>query len=85
MTDRDVLDRLSRILGDLLANDSLQLTMQTERKELPDWDSFAYINFIVAAEQEFDVTFGVAEVEAFETVGAIVRRIEEITLKRSCA
>ena len=41
------------------------------RSDIPAWDSFAYINFIVAVEQEFGVKFGVAEVEAFETVGAI--------------
>jgi acyl carrier protein len=79
MTDHEILEKLSRILGDLLANDSLQLTMDTQRKDVPAWDSFAYINFIVAIEQEFGVKFGVAEVEAFETVGAIVRRIKQIT------
>jgi acyl carrier protein len=81
MTDREILEKLSRTLGDLLADDSLQLTMETERKDVPGWDSFAYINFIVAVELEFGVKFGVAEVEGFETVGAIVQRIEQIAGK----
>jgi acyl carrier protein len=78
MTDREILEKLSRILGDLLADDSLQLTMETQRRDVPGWDSFAYINFIVAVEQEFNVKFAVAEVEAFETVGSIVERIKQI-------
>jgi len=41
---------------------------------VPDWDSFNYVNFIVAVELHFNVKFGVAEVESFETVGEIAQR-----------
>ena len=37
--------------------------------DVPNWDSFAYINFIVAVEMELGIKFSVAEVESFETVG----------------
>jgi acyl carrier protein len=52
--------------------------MATRRDEVANWDSFAYISFIVAVEIEFGIKFGVAEVESFENVGAIVRRIRAI-------
>jgi len=39
---------------------------------VPNWDSFAYVSFIVAAEGELGIRFNVAEVESFETVGEIV-------------
>jgi acyl carrier protein len=78
MTDQDILNRLTRILRDLLSDDSIVLTMETKRDEVPNWDSFAYVNFIVAVEIEFGMKFGVAEVESFENVGAIVRRIGAI-------
>jgi len=74
MTNQEVLDSLTRILSDLLANDSIQLTAATRREDVAGWDSFSYINFIVAVEQQFDIKFGVAEVESFENVGAIVQR-----------
>jgi acyl carrier protein len=50
--------------------------MDTKRDEVPNWDSFAYVNFMVAVEGEFGVKFRVAEVESFENVGAIVRKID---------
>jgi acyl carrier protein len=78
MTDQDILNGLTRILRDLLSDDSIVLTMETKRDEVPNWDSFAYVNFIVAVEIEFGMKFGVAEVESFENVGAIVRRIGAI-------
>jgi len=82
MTDLDILSGLTRILRDLLADDSIVLTMETMRSEVPNWDSFAYVNFIVAVESEFGVKFRVAEVESFENVGAIARRISAIVAAR---
>jgi acyl carrier protein len=80
MTDQGILDRLTQILRDLLSDVSIVLTMETTRDEVPNWDSFAYINFIVAVEIEFGVKFGVAEVESFPNVGAIVRKLSTIVL-----
>jgi acyl carrier protein len=57
----------------LLLNDSIVLTMDTRREDIPDWDSFNYINFIVAVEIEFEVKFKIADIEAFANVGAIVK------------
>lgn len=82
MTDHEMLQTFGRILGDLLASDPVNLTAETRRDEVPGWDSFAYINFIVAVEQEFGVRFGVAEVESFENVGAIVRRTRALMPSR---
>ena len=78
MTDQDILNRLTRILRDLLSDDSIELTMETKRDEVANWDSFAYISFIVAVESEFGLKFGLSEVESFQNVGAIVRRISAI-------
>jgi acyl carrier protein len=72
MTEQDILTTLSRILRDLLMDDSIVLTTNTRRTDVPNWDSFAYINFIVAVEGELGIRFNVAEVESFETVGDIV-------------
>jgi len=85
MTDHDILCRLTQILSDLLSDDAIVLTMETTRDDVPNWDSFAYINFIVAVEIEFGVKFGVAEVESFPNVGSIVRRISGILVNRITA
>jgi len=78
MTEQDILSRLTRILRDLLSDDSIVLTMETRRDDVANWDSFAYVSFIVAVETEFGVKFSVAEVESFQNVGAIVQRIGAI-------
>ena len=82
MTDQEVLATLSQILGDLLGDEAIQLTMETQREDVPSWDSFNYINFIVAAEAEYRIKFRIAEVESFPNVGAIVRAIETAAERR---
>jgi acyl carrier protein len=72
MTVQEVLTSINRILCDLLLDDAIKLTMETRREDVPNWDSFNYINFIVAVEGEFGVKFKVADIESFENVGGIV-------------
>ena len=78
MTDQQLLDLFSRTLADLLGEDSVALEMTTRRSDVPNWDSFSYINFIAAIEMELGIRFGVADVESFENVGAIVRRAQSL-------
>ncbi len=77
MTDQEILAKFTRILRDLLLDDSIELTMETRREDVPNWDSFNYINFIVAVEMEFGVKFKVADIESFPNVGAIVKETTE--------
>ena len=72
MTVQEILTAFTRILRDLLLDDSIVLTIETRREDIPNWDSFNYINFIVAVEIEFGVKFKIADIESFANVGAIV-------------
>jgi acyl carrier protein len=72
VTDDQLLAIFTRTLRDLLMDDSIELRRDTRRSDVPNWDSFAYVNFIVGIEQELKIKFNVAEVESFETVGDIV-------------
>jgi acyl carrier protein len=74
MTDQEILGAFSRILRDILGDDSIVLTMETRRQDVSNWDSMNYINFIVAVELELGVKFRVADVESFDNVGEIVAR-----------
>jgi acyl carrier protein len=78
MTDREILSTFTRILRDILFDNSIVLSMETRREDVPRWDSFNYINFIVAVELEFRVKFKVADIESFDNVGAIVAETKAI-------
>ncbi len=78
MTNQDILVIFTRILRDLLADDSIVLGMETTREDVPGWDSFKYITFIVAVEMELGIKFRIADVESFETVGDIVAEAQAL-------
>ena len=78
MTVQEILAAFTRILRDLLLDDSIVLTMDTRREDIPNWDSFNYINFIVAVEQEFGVKFKIADIESFANVGAIATELSKM-------
>ena len=73
MTDQDLLALFTRLLRKLIGDDSIALAMDTRRGDVAGWDSFMYVNFIVAAEMELDIRFSVADVESFQTVGDVVK------------
>jgi len=79
MTEEEILTAFTRILRDLLLDDAIVLTMETRREDIPNWDSFNYINFIVAVELKFGVKFKVADVESFANDGAIVTEMKMLT------
>jgi acyl carrier protein len=83
MSADDILAVLNRTLRDLLMDDSIVLTMDTRRDDVPDWDSFNYINFIVATEAEFGVKFKIADIESFANVGSIVTEISKAKALRA--
>ena len=78
LTDEAVLATLTGILRDLLGDDTIVLGLATTRPEVPRWDSFAYVSFIVATEVEYGVKFPIADVESFKTVGDIVQAIRKL-------
>ncbi len=78
VTDQSILDVLSGILRNLLADGSILLAPETTRQDVPGWDSLTYINFIVAVEFEFRIKFRLADVESFETAGDIVKEIKAL-------
>ena len=78
MTDQDLLGGFTRILRDLLGDDSIVLAMNTRRSDVAGWDSFMYVSFIVAVELKLRIKFRVADVESFETVGDIVKEARSL-------
>jgi acyl carrier protein len=85
MTVQEILAAFTRILRDLLLDDSIALTMDTRREDIPNWDSFNYVNFIVAVEQEFGTKFKIADIESFPNVGAIVTEMTKMLTTQSRA
>jgi acyl carrier protein len=82
MTDAELLTTFTRILCDLLGDESIVLGMDTKRSDVPNWDSFSYVTFIAAVEMQLGIRFRVAAVESFGTVGDIVAETRTLLKKQ---
>ena len=82
MATQEILTTFTRTLRDLLLDDSIVLTMESRREDIPGWDSFNYINFIVAVEAQFGVKFRIADIESFPDVGAMVTEVARMLATR---
>jgi acyl carrier protein len=78
MNEQELLDVFTGILRDILLDDTILLTKDTRRENVPNWDSFNYINFIVAIEARLGVKFRLADIESFEDVGAIIAETKNL-------
>ena len=67
---------LSEVFRDVLGREDLQLRPDLTAKDVPEWDSFAHVNIIVATEMRFGVKFMTAELERLRNVGEFASLIE---------
>ena len=82
MTQSEILERLKKIIGQVVGNVSIALNCDTTADEVPGWDSFNHINIIMAAEVEFGIRFKAAELEGLRNVGGFVDLIEKRLTKK---
>lgn len=76
MTYEETLARFSQLVGELLENDSVELTLETVADEVYGWDSLTHVRIILAAEAEFGVVFTTSEVGSLNNVRDIIDLIQ---------
>jgi acyl carrier protein len=77
MEKQEILQRLTKIVGQVLGGERITLTPETTADDVPGWDSFNHINIIVGAEMEFGIKFNASELEDLKNVGDFVALVEK--------
>ena len=83
MNQSEILERLTKLIGQVLGNEDLKLTLQSTADDVEGWDSFNHVNIIVGAEMEFGIKFNAAELEDLKNVGDFVKLIEKRLAKKN--
>lgn len=68
----DILYQLQPIFQDILDNPRLNLTRESNPSNITGWDSLAHINLMFAIEQQFGISFTLAELQQLRNVGEMV-------------
>ncbi len=76
MPREELLKKLTEMLAEIVEEDDLQLTEQTEAEDVPDWDSTNHVRFLVAIESEFGIRFETNEMGAPQNVGELLTLVQ---------
>ena len=71
-----ILERLQPIFCDVLDDQGLIITRQSNASNVEGWDSLAHINLIASIEQDLHVRFALGELQDLKDVGDMVDLIE---------
>jgi len=71
-----IMERLLPLFRDVLDDERLVVTPESNAETIPGYDSLAHINIISAIEQEFGIQFEFTELVDLQNVGDMIALIE---------
>lgn len=75
MDRNEILAKITEIAKDVFDNDEVELTEATTAADVKEWDSLSHLSLISDIEDEFGITFTLAEVSGSKNVGELVDAI----------
>lgn len=80
----DLRKRLQNILRDILDDENIVITDEMSASDIPDWDSLAHLNIIIAVEKDLGIRFAAAEIAGLKKPGQNIGSfLKVIAQKRS--
>lgn len=65
------------LFAEALDIEASDLTVDTEFRTLPEWDSMAYLSIIAMLDEEYEIQIENAEFKTLKTLNDIINYIEE--------
>jgi len=76
MSSEELLLGLQEIFRDVLDQEDLVLTPQSNAENVPDWDSLAHVNLVTAIEKKYKVKFALGELQDLKNVGDMIELLQ---------
>jgi acyl carrier protein len=77
MNGNDILAHVTKVIHDVLDDESIAISLTTTAKDVPEWDSLAHVQLVRAVEKHFKIRFTTQEINDFTNVGDMCRAIEK--------
>jgi acyl carrier protein len=72
MEKSEILKQVNAIFIDVLDDEDIVLTYETNADEVEDWDSLNHIQLVVAVEKHFKIRFTSQEIQSWNNVGEML-------------
>jgi acyl carrier protein len=70
-------EKINDVLCEVFEVDPSQITLQTSKSDLDEWDSMRQLELITALEKKFSIKFTMDEMISIDSVTKIVEAIEK--------
>lgn len=77
MTQAEILEEVTEVVRDVLAEDDVVLSTASTAADVEGWDSVTNIEIMIGLEQSFGFRFQTGEMATIKNVGELVARIEQ--------
>ena len=77
MNTLDLKQRLRSVFRSVFSDEGIEIDESTTASDIARWDSLSHIHLILAIEKEFSVRFTTREVRSLNSVGDLIRMIEQ--------
>ncbi|APY12403.1 acyl carrier protein [Seonamhaeicola sp. S2-3] len=73
----DYLNELTLLFQEVLENEDINLTEETNANDIDEWDSINHIYLVVEIEKKFNIKFSSSQILEWKNVGDIITSIKE--------
>ena len=77
MDRQTILKEVTAVFIDVLDNEDITLTDETQATDVDDWDSLNHIQLVVGIEKHFKIRFTSKEIQSWNNVGEMLDCIQE--------
>ena len=79
MERNEIMEKLTPIIQSVFANDSLEITDNMSAATVPTWTSLSFMQLLIEIEEQFGFKFKMKEILRLQTMGMIIKAIEQHT------
>lgn len=77
MAREQIKDTIQKIFRDVLDNNTLILSDDTEAGDVEEWDSLTHIGLVTAIEKHYKIRFSLGELDDLKNVGDMLDTIQK--------
>lgn len=76
----EILERINRVVVDILGSPDLALTEETTARDVSGWDSLSHVQILLGVENAFGIRLNATEIAQMENTGSLIDLVQKHVL-----